>query len=95
MRTKACLIPRRFASEGFTRWVQIHSPHFNPPGGRVPNPWRSWQESGLPKQLLEVIDKLGYKVSCVGLIVAPPMEKRVNGWRRLFLFVGGAVTALW
>lgn len=30
-------------------------------GGKLPMPWRSWAESGLPKALLDVIDKLGYK----------------------------------
>ncbi|XP_028399204.1 probable ATP-dependent RNA helicase DDX23 [Dendronephthya gigantea] len=30
-------------------------------GGRIPNPIRNWQESNLPPELLETIDKLGYK----------------------------------
>ncbi|KEY67625.1 hypothetical protein S7711_07822 [Stachybotrys chartarum IBT 7711] len=30
-------------------------------GGSIPNPMRSWKESGLPRRLLEVIDKVGYK----------------------------------
>lgn len=30
-------------------------------GGKIPNPLRSWKESGLPDSLLEIIDKLGYK----------------------------------
>ncbi|CAO3652781.1 unnamed protein product [Cunninghamella blakesleeana] len=30
-------------------------------GGNVPHPIRSWKESGLPKRILEVIDKVGYK----------------------------------
>lgn len=30
-------------------------------GGSVPNPMRSWEESGLPRRLLELIDKVGYK----------------------------------
>lgn len=34
-------------------------------GGKVPNPWRSWAESGLPKALMDVIDTLGYKVCCI------------------------------
>ncbi|EEH18146.2 pre-mRNA-splicing ATP-dependent RNA helicase PRP28 [Paracoccidioides brasiliensis Pb03] len=29
-------------------------------GGSVPNPMRSWAESGLPKRLLSIIDKVGY-----------------------------------
>ena len=29
-------------------------------GGSIPNPMRSWQESGLPKRLLDVVDKVGY-----------------------------------
>lgn len=29
-------------------------------GGSVPNPMRSWSESGLPKRLLELIDRVGY-----------------------------------
>ncbi|EAW10368.1 mRNA splicing protein PRP28 [Aspergillus clavatus NRRL 1] len=30
-------------------------------GGSVPNPMRSWEESGLPKRLLELVDRVGYK----------------------------------
>ncbi|EGE01563.1 pre-mRNA-splicing ATP-dependent RNA helicase PRP28 [Trichophyton equinum CBS 127.97] len=30
-------------------------------GGSLPNPMRSWSESGLPKRLLEIIDSVGYK----------------------------------
>ncbi|EGD90541.1 pre-mRNA-splicing ATP-dependent RNA helicase PRP28 [Trichophyton rubrum D6] len=30
-------------------------------GGGLPNPMRSWSESGLPKRLLEIIDSVGYK----------------------------------
>ncbi|KAF2098654.1 pre-mRNA-splicing ATP-dependent RNA helicase prp28 [Rhizodiscina lignyota] len=29
-------------------------------GGSIPNPMRSWEESGLPKKLLDVVDKVGY-----------------------------------
>ena len=29
-------------------------------GGGIPNPMRSWAESGLPKRLLEVIEQVGY-----------------------------------
>ncbi|KAI4153235.1 MAG: hypothetical protein LQ340_002444 [Diploschistes diacapsis] len=29
-------------------------------GGSIPNPMRSWLESGLPKRLLDVVDKVGY-----------------------------------
>ena len=29
-------------------------------GGGIPNPMRSWPESGLPKRLLEVVDQVGY-----------------------------------
>ena len=29
-------------------------------GGSIPNPMRSWAESGLPKRLLDVVDKVGY-----------------------------------
>lgn len=29
-------------------------------GGALPNPMRSWAESGLPKRLLEVVDQVGY-----------------------------------
>ena len=31
-------------------------------GGRIPNPIRSWKESGLPGEIIEVIDTVGYKV---------------------------------
>ena len=30
-------------------------------GGRIPSPLRSWKESGLPKQILDIIDSCGYK----------------------------------
>ncbi|KAJ6138162.1 hypothetical protein N7471_004648 [Penicillium samsonianum] len=30
-------------------------------GGSVPNPMRSWEESLLPKRLLELVDRVGYK----------------------------------
>lgn len=30
-------------------------------GGRIPNPFRSWKESGFPKEIIEIIDKVGYK----------------------------------
>ena len=30
-------------------------------GGGIPNPMRSWQESGLPKRLLDIVDQAGYK----------------------------------
>lgn len=30
-------------------------------GGKIPNPIRNWSESGFPKEILEIIDKVGYK----------------------------------
>ena len=30
-------------------------------GGSIPNPMRSWQESGLPKRLLDIVEQVGYK----------------------------------
>ncbi|GIZ49758.1 hypothetical protein CKM354_001278500 [Cercospora kikuchii] len=30
-------------------------------GGSIPNPMRSWSESGLPKRLLDIVDQVGYK----------------------------------
>ncbi|XP_037957327.1 probable ATP-dependent RNA helicase DDX23 [Teleopsis dalmanni] len=30
-------------------------------GGKIPNPIRSWGESGFPKEIIEIIDKVGYK----------------------------------
>lgn len=30
-------------------------------GGRIPDPIRSWKESGIPAEILEIIDKVGYK----------------------------------
>ncbi|KAL7927712.1 pre-mRNA-splicing ATP-dependent RNA helicase PRP28 [Trichoderma austrokoningii] len=30
-------------------------------GGAIPNPMRSWGESGLPGRLLDIVDKVGYK----------------------------------
>ena len=32
-------------------------------GGRIPNPIRKWKEGNLPKDLLETIDTIGYKVN--------------------------------
>ncbi|ROT37452.1 pre-mRNA-splicing ATP-dependent RNA helicase PRP28 [Sodiomyces alkalinus F11] len=29
-------------------------------GGSIPNPMRNWKESGLPKRLLDVVEKVGY-----------------------------------
>lgn len=29
-------------------------------GGNIPNPMRSWEESGLPSRLLEIVDQVGY-----------------------------------
>ncbi|CZT18346.1 probable Pre-mRNA-splicing ATP-dependent RNA helicase prp28 [Ramularia collo-cygni] len=29
-------------------------------GGSIPNPMRSWKESGLPKRLLDIVDEAGY-----------------------------------
>ena len=31
-------------------------------GGQIPNPIRSWKEANLPKEILDVIDRIGYKV---------------------------------
>lgn len=30
-------------------------------GGRIPNPIRNWEESGFAKEVLEIIEKVGYK----------------------------------
>jgi ATP-dependent RNA helicase DDX23/PRP28 len=30
-------------------------------GGKIPNPIRNWAESGFPKEITEIIDKVGYK----------------------------------
>lgn len=30
-------------------------------GGRIPNPLRTWSESNLPKSIMDIIDKCGYK----------------------------------
>ena len=32
-------------------------------GGRIPNPMRNWMEANLQKEIIEVIEKVGYKVS--------------------------------
>lgn len=29
-------------------------------GGRIPDPIRNWNESGIPKEILEIIEKIGY-----------------------------------
>ena len=31
-------------------------------GGRIPNPVRSWKEAGVSREIMEIIDKVGYKV---------------------------------
>lgn len=31
------------------------------PGGQIPHPIRSWTESDIPKQILDVVDSIGYK----------------------------------
>lgn len=30
------------------------------PGGRIPDPIRSWKESGIPHEILEIVEKVGY-----------------------------------
>jgi len=30
-------------------------------GGRIPNPLRSWKESIIPQNILDIIEKVGYK----------------------------------
>ena len=30
-------------------------------GGQIPSPLRSWAESSIPEQILDIIDKIGYK----------------------------------
>lgn len=30
-------------------------------GGKIPEPIRNWKESGIQKELLEIVDKVGYK----------------------------------
>jgi superfamily II DNA/RNA helicase len=30
-------------------------------GGRIPDPIRLWKESGIPSEILEIIDQVGYK----------------------------------
>ncbi|EDV30846.1 uncharacterized protein Dana_GF15062 [Drosophila ananassae] len=30
-------------------------------GGKIPNPIRSWSESGFPREIIDIIDKVGYK----------------------------------
>lgn len=30
-------------------------------GGKIPDPIRNWKESGIQKELLEIIEKVGYK----------------------------------
>jgi ATP-dependent RNA helicase DDX23/PRP28 len=37
-------------------------------GGNIPTPVRSWKEASLPKELVDTIDKIGYKVSVLCLI---------------------------
>lgn len=32
-------------------------------GGKIPHPLRSWKESTLPKDILDIVDKLGYEVT--------------------------------
>uniref|UniRef100_A0A1B0DD27 Probable ATP-dependent RNA helicase DDX23 n=2 Tax=Phlebotomus papatasi TaxID=29031 RepID=A0A1B0DD27_PHLPP len=30
-------------------------------GGKIPNPFRNWKESGFPKEILDIVEKVGYK----------------------------------
>uniref|UniRef100_A0A1L8DJ62 Probable ATP-dependent RNA helicase DDX23 n=1 Tax=Nyssomyia neivai TaxID=330878 RepID=A0A1L8DJ62_9DIPT len=30
-------------------------------GGKIPNPFRTWKESGFQREILEIVDKVGYK----------------------------------
>jgi ATP-dependent RNA helicase DDX23/PRP28 len=30
------------------------------PGGRIPDPIRNWKESGIPPEILEIVEKVGY-----------------------------------
>lgn len=30
-------------------------------GGRIPDPIRSWKEANFPPEIMEIIDKVGYK----------------------------------
>ena len=31
-------------------------------GGKIPAPLRNWKESTLPKEILDIVDSVGYKV---------------------------------
>jgi ATP-dependent RNA helicase DDX23/PRP28 len=33
---------------------------YNSPGGRIPDPFRNWKESGIPHEILEIVEKVGY-----------------------------------
>ena len=37
-------------------------------GGKIPYPLRSWRESPLPTEILDIVDNLGYEV-CQGLLL--------------------------
>ena len=37
-------------------------------GGHIPSPIRSWKEAGLSREIIEIIDKVGYKVRPLGSI---------------------------
>ena len=30
-------------------------------GGQIPHPLRSWRESAIPVEILDIVDKIGYK----------------------------------
>lgn len=30
-------------------------------GGQIPHPLRSWRESDIPEEILDIVDKIGYK----------------------------------
>lgn len=42
------------------KWFSKQAVSFNSPGGRIPDPIRNWKESGIPPEILEIVEKVGY-----------------------------------
>lgn len=54
-------------------------------GGRIPNPLRSWKESIIPQNILDIIDKVGYKEPTPIQRQAIPIGLLVSGIFILYL----------
>lgn len=44
-----------------SRCRRVDVAHWEVLGGQIPHPLRSWTESEIPQQILDVIERVGYK----------------------------------